>query len=92
MNGNSEVLYLTKDKHYLTDGRGNIIAIKEMEDGKDYYRPISIESEAYEKKCIQVAPRKVCVLWGEDFNCLAWDEVDICTRWELTPRGFSNIS
>lgn len=92
MNGNSEVLFLTKDKHYLTDGRGNIIAIKEMENGKDYYRPISIESEAYQKICIQVAPRKICTLWDENYNCLAWGEVDVCTQWALTPKGFSTIS
>lgn len=92
MKENNEILYLTKDGLYLTDDRGNIIAVRQKAKGKDYFQPISIESEAYEKICIQTISRKVCTLWGKDYSCLAWDEVDVCIKSELAPKGFSNIS
>lgn len=86
------VLYLSRSKSYLADEYNNILFTKQLRDGKTYYIPSGIESEAYEKVAQETRPMKVCISWNKDHTCEQWAEVDVCTRSELIPRGFSNIS
>ncbi|XZF14714.1 hypothetical protein ACTHGU_01110 [Chitinophagaceae bacterium MMS25-I14] len=87
-----EVLYLSKDGQHLTDREGNIILNREEKDGMTYYQVAGIQSEAYEKICTEVAPRKVCVLWNREHQCRVYDEVDVCTSFELISTGYGSIS
>ena len=86
------VLYLSKDKIYLTDERGSNVSIRVKEGGNVYYKIIAIESEAVEKVCMGTERTRVCTLWNEDHECLVFGEVDMCTKWKLVPKGYSNIS
>ncbi len=89
---NRPALFLSKDKRYLTDDKDNIIATRQDNEELTYYRAVGIESEAFEKKCIQITQRKVCIQWNEARECQIWDEVPVCTKWELVSAGYSNIS
>ena len=85
-------LYLSKDKQYLTDTKGVVIGHRVQGEGATYYASISIESEAYKKKCTALEAQRVCTVWNENNSCLVWDEVDVCTQWQYQPYGFTNIS
>lgn len=85
-------LYLSKDKQYLTDINGVIISYRMEEGGFIFYATISIESEAYKKKCMAFKAKRVCTSWNANNACLIWDEVDVCTQWQYYPDGFNNIS
>lgn len=87
------VLYLSRNKNYLADEHNNILYTRQLKDGKAYYIPIVIETEAYETVAKEIEPRQVCTSWNKDRSiCERWVEVDICTQSERIPRGFSNIS
>lgn len=87
-----QILFLSKEKKYLKDASGRVVAERAGSKDAFYYRAISVKSEAYEKLCISTKPLKVCVAWTETYQCLLWSDVDVCTQYELAPNGFSNIS
>ncbi len=87
-----QFLYQSADNRILSDNNGNVIYIKQLKDGKPYYMIAGIESEAYERLPLETTSHKICISWNDDFVCDAWMMVDICTKSEFVPRGFSNIS
>ncbi|WP_118951606.1 hypothetical protein [Taibaiella helva] len=87
-----QMLFLSKDKQHLLDRAHNIVAEIAGSKGHFYYRTIGIESEAFEKICTGIKSRKVCISWNEANECQIWRHVDVCTQYELLPKGFSNIS
>lgn len=87
-----QLLFLSKDKKYLLDEEDNIISEMMGSEGHIYYKTIGVESEAYEKVCTDIKPRKVCILWNDAHECQLWHDVDVCTQYELVSKGFSNIS
>lgn len=86
------LFYLSKDRGYLTDEKGNTIAVRLETEGKSYYQVIGIESEAYEKVCTEVTSHKVCVSWDGAQKCELWEDVEVCSKLMLLPKGFGNIS
>lgn len=77
---------------FLTDEKGRNISMRIVDNDSTYYITIGIESEGFEKRCLETKMMKVCTMWSDVGECLVWDEVDVCNKWELIPRGFSNIS
>ena len=57
-----------------------------------YYKPIAIESEAFDRVCLASTSIKVCNSWDKTLGCLNFEYVNVCTQWELIPNGYSNIS
>lgn len=88
----NSTLYLSKNKKYLTDIAGEIICHRTEKEGKIFYSVITIESEAYKRRCIGLKAIRVCTLWNDNNVCLVWDEVDVCVQWQYELYGFSNIS
>jgi hypothetical protein len=85
--------YLSEDKVYLMDIQGQNIYSMVQENEYIFYGQIEIESEAYERKCIAIRSIKVCNLWDKaTHDCLSFAYVNVCTQWELLPKGYSNIS
>ncbi len=64
------VLYLSKDGRYLTNNKGYIISVRTYLKGEAYYRPLALESVAFERLCLQLAPQHICILWDGSCNCL----------------------
>lgn len=89
---NEQLLFLSKDKKHLLDEEDNIISEMMGSGAHAYYKAIGVESEAYEKICTDIKPRKVCILWNDKHECQLWHKVDVCTQYELVSKGFSNIS
>lgn len=85
-------LYLTSDKLRLIDKDGNVIAFQQEQNGSVFYGSVSIESEAYERRCKKTHSVTVCTAWEEDYSCKLFEDVEICTQWDYVPNGFSNIS
>lgn len=85
-------LYLSKNKDYLTDSKGNNISEKVAEGSNVYYKLITLQSEAVLKVCTETQQLSVCVSWNEANECLAFENVSVCTKWEFVPIGHSNIS
>lgn len=88
----STTLFLTEDRMAIHDIGGHTVCVKRAWNGQAYYQPIAIESEGYEAVCSQVTPHKVCTLWDASMHALLWEDVDVCSKVILIPRGFSNIS
>ena len=86
------VFYLSSDKLFLMDIKGRNIYSMVAEEGRTYYKPITIESEAYEKICTNSTSVKVCSVWGDAYQCLEFENVDICSEWKLLPTGYANVS
>ena len=88
----SPTFYLSEDKRYLMDEHDSNMYGVVQENEQIYYTPIAIESEAFNKVCVNSTPVKVCNLWSPTHECLAFEYVYVCTQWELVPNGYSNIS
>lgn len=85
-------LYLSSNKQYLTSGDGANLYSRIDDNGKVYYRIIGIESEAFEKLCKNIVTVSVCTTPNTARKDEQWEDVDICTGWDLVQKGFSNIS
>ncbi len=88
----SPTFYLSKDKSYLMDAQGSNMYSVVQEKERIYYKPIAIESEAFDKVCLSSTSIKVCSRWDDKHGCVGFEFVNVCTQWELVPKGFGNIS
>ena len=80
-------MYLSKDKRYLMDKDNTRIAERVVVGSDDYYRTITLESDAYDNMCLETKLLTVCTLWDTQHKCLVWDEVDVCIKAELALKN-----
>lgn len=82
-------LYLSSNRQYLTNDQGANLYSKIEVDGKVYYRIIGLESEAFEKVCNNMIAVSVCTTPRIDRKDEQWEEVNICTGWNLVQKDLS---